>query len=49
VVKGRGESAHDGGSRKRTGETLENTGSFEHRRKRVTFVLDYFSVSGEGE
>jgi hypothetical protein len=26
-----------------------NTGSSEHRRRRVTFVLDYFSVSGEGE
>jgi hypothetical protein len=26
-----------------------NTGSFEHRRRRVTFVLDYFFVSGEGE
>jgi hypothetical protein len=49
VVKGRGESARDGGSRKRTGETLENTGSSEHRRRRVTFILDYFSVSGEGE
>jgi hypothetical protein len=27
----------------------ENTGSFEYRRRRVTFVLDYFFVSGEGE
>jgi hypothetical protein len=26
-----------------------NTGSSEHRRRRVTFVLDYFFVSGEGE
>jgi hypothetical protein len=26
-----------------------NTGSSEPRRRRVTFVLDYFSVSGEGE
>jgi hypothetical protein len=26
-----------------------NRGSSEHRRRRVTFVLDYFSVLGEGE
>jgi hypothetical protein len=26
-----------------------NTGSYEHRRRRVTFVLDYFFVLGEGE
>jgi hypothetical protein len=49
VVKGRGENARDGGSQKRTGETLENTGSYEQRIRRVTFVLDYFSVSREGE
>jgi hypothetical protein len=26
-----------------------NIGSYEHRRRRVTFILDYFSVSREGE
>jgi hypothetical protein len=59
-----GESARDGGSRKRIGENPGNAGSSEYRekesnlrprlfffirRRRVTFVLDYFFVSGEGE
>jgi hypothetical protein len=26
-----------------------NTGSSKHRRRRITFVLNYFSILGEGE
>jgi hypothetical protein len=33
-----------------TGIAEENQRKFgKHRRRTVTFVLDYFSVSGEGE
>jgi hypothetical protein len=45
----RGEECVRRGSRKRTGENLETQGDLNIRRRRVTFVLDYFSVSGEGE
>jgi hypothetical protein len=34
---------------KETGETLEMQGVSNIRRMRVTFVLDCFPVSGEGE
>jgi hypothetical protein len=37
------------GIAKETGETLETQGVLNTRRRRVTFVLDYFPVSGEGE
>jgi hypothetical protein len=42
-------SARDGGSWKRTGETLETQGVMNTKRRIVTFVLDYFPTSGEGE
>jgi hypothetical protein len=37
------------GIAKEIGETLEMQGVLNTRRRRVTFVLDYFSASGEGE
>jgi hypothetical protein len=36
-------------SQKRVGETLEMQGILNIRRRRVTFFLDCFPVSGEGE
>jgi hypothetical protein len=36
-------------SQKRIGETLEKQGILNTRRRRVTFILDCFPVSGEGE
>jgi hypothetical protein len=48
VVKGR-ERARATGIAEENWRNSGNTGSSEHRRRRVTFVLDYFSVSGEGE
>jgi hypothetical protein len=54
--KGKRGSVVKSGDRARTTGIAEenwrnsgNTGSSEHRRRRVTFVLDYFSVSREGE
>jgi hypothetical protein len=41
VVREREENTRDRGSRKRTGRNSGNTGSFEQRRRRVTFVLDF--------
>jgi hypothetical protein len=37
------------GIAKETGETLETQGVLNIRRRRVTFILDYFLVLGEGE
>jgi hypothetical protein len=37
------------GIAKETGETLEMKGVLNTRRRRVTFVLDYFPTSEEGE
>jgi hypothetical protein len=37
------------GIAKETGETLETQGVLNTRRRRVTFILDYFPASGEGE
>jgi hypothetical protein len=37
------------GIAKETRETLEAQGVLNTRRRRVTFVLDYFPASGEGE
>jgi hypothetical protein len=37
------------GIAKETGETLEMQGVLNIRRRRVTFILDCFPVSGEGE
>jgi hypothetical protein len=34
---------------KETRETMETQGVLNTRRWRVTFVLDYFPISGEGE
>jgi hypothetical protein len=34
---------------KEIGETLEMQGVMNTRRRRVTFILDYFSVLEEGE
>jgi hypothetical protein len=48
VVKGR-EKARATGIAEENWRNSGNTGSSEHRRRRVTFILDYFSVSGEGE
>jgi hypothetical protein len=48
VVKGR-ERAHMIGIAKENWRNSGNIGSSKHRRRRVTFVLDYFSISGEGE
>jgi hypothetical protein len=48
VLKGR-ERVHATGIAKENWRNSGNTRSSEHRRRRVTFVLDYFYVSGEGE
>jgi hypothetical protein len=48
VVKGR-ERAHVTRIAEENWRNSGNTRRFEHRRRRVTFILDYFSVSGEGE
>jgi hypothetical protein len=48
VVKGR-ERAWVAGIVEENWRNSGNTGSSEHMRRRVTFILDYFSVSGEGE
>jgi hypothetical protein len=40
---------HVMGITKGTGETLEMQGVLNTMRRRVTFVLDYFPVSREGE
>jgi hypothetical protein len=37
------------GIAKNTEETLETQGVLNTRKRRVTFILDYFPVSGEGE
>jgi hypothetical protein len=37
------------GIAKETGENLEMQGVLNTRRRRVTFVLDFFPASGEGE
>jgi hypothetical protein len=49
VVRRREKSARDGDRRRELEKTLEMQGVMNTRRRRVTFVLDYFSVSGEGE
>jgi hypothetical protein len=43
------ESARDGDRRRELEKTLETQGVLSIRRRRVTFILDYFPVSGEGE
>jgi hypothetical protein len=48
VVKGK-RSARDGDHRRELKKTLEMQGVLNIRRRRVTFILDYFSVSREGE
>jgi hypothetical protein len=40
---------HATGIAKEIGETLEMKGVLNTRRRRVTFILDYFPASGEGE
>jgi hypothetical protein len=47
VVKGRGRERVCDRDRGRELKKLWNTGSSEQWRRRVTFVLDYFYVSGE--
>jgi hypothetical protein len=37
------------GIAKETGKTLETQGVMNTKRRRVTFILDYFLASGEGE
>ena len=46
---GKESSARDGDRRGELEKTLETQGVLSIRRRRVTFVLDYFSVLGEGE
>jgi hypothetical protein len=43
------ERARDGDRRRELEKTLETQGVLNIRRRRVTFILDYFPVSGEGE
>jgi hypothetical protein len=46
---GKGRAVRATGIAKETGETLEKQGVLNIRRRRVTFILDCFPVSGEGE
>jgi hypothetical protein len=40
---------HDGDRGRELEKTLETQGLLNIRRRRVTFILDYFYVLGEGE
>jgi hypothetical protein len=49
VVEEKRREVRTTGITKETGETLETQGVINTRRRRVTFVLDYFPASREGE